>query len=108
MHYDQATGTFTFDPAEFGLKLSWDEFQAELADEFDRYNDDSLRDVDTSPGSQEYARLSVLDLLLSPANAIEFCNNFRKRLNCPLHDTLILRIVWQNREAIDAVQNSKE
>ena len=108
MHYDPVAGTFTFDPAEFGLKLSWDEFQAELADEFDQYNDDLLRDVDTSPGSQEYARASVLDLLLSPGDAIQFCENFRKRVDCPLPDPLILRILWQNRDAIDAVQNAKE
>ena len=108
MHIDLATNTIQFDPAEFGLKLSWDEFQAELAAELDRYNDDLFRDVDTSSTSEEYARLSVLELLLSPANAIQFCDNFRKRLDCPLPDPLILRILWQNREAIDAVQSSKE
>jgi hypothetical protein len=108
MHYDLATGNFQFDPAEFGLHLSWDEFQAELADEFDRYNDDdSLRDLDTSPGSQEYARLSVLELLLSPGDAIQFCDNFRKRLNLSFPDPMILRVLWQNRDAIDALQNSK-
>src|SRR5262249_22762344 len=108
MDLDLATGIFSFDPKEFGLKLSWEEFQAELADEFDAYNDELLRDVDRSPEAPEYARLGVLDLLLSPASAIEFCDRFRKRINCPLVDPMILRVLWQNRDVIDAVQNAKE
>jgi len=108
MELDPVTGTFRFDPAEFGLGMSWEEFQAELAAEFDAYNDELLRDVDRSPEAPEFARLGVLDLLLSPADAIQFCDRFRTRIHCPLVDPIILRVVWQNRAAIDAVQNAKE
>src|SRR5262245_66328137 len=101
MELDPITRTLRIDPVELGLSLSWEEFQATLADEFDAYNDELLRDVDQSPEAPEYARLGVLDLLLSPADAIEFCDRFRNRINCPLHDSLILRVFWQNREAID-------
>jgi len=108
MEFDLVTGNVRFDPAEFGLGLSWEEFQAELADEFDAYNDELLRNVDRSPEAPEFARLGVLDLLLGPASAIEFCDRFRKRIGCPLVDPMILRILWQNRDAIDAVQSAKE
>jgi hypothetical protein len=106
MEIDPVTGIFRFDPAELGLKLSWEGFQSELIAEFNRYNDDLLRDVDTSPGAPEYAALSVLDLLLCPGQAIEFCDKFRERLQRPLPDPMILRILWQNRDAIDAAQSS--
>lgn len=108
MEIDPVAGLLRFDPAEFGLRLSWGDFQAQLAEEFDAYNEELLRDVDRSPEAPEYARLSVLDLLLSPASAIEFCDRFRNRINCALVDPMILRVLWQNRDAIDAVQSSKD
>src|SRR5436190_8260814 len=108
MELDPVAGILRFDPAEFGLNLSWDDFQAQLADEFDAYNEELLRDVDRSPEAQEYARLSVLDLLLNPASGIEFCDRFRNRINCALVDPMILRVLWQNRVAIDAVQRAKD
>jgi len=46
MELDPVTGIFRFDPAEFGLNLSWEDFQSELVAEFNRYNDDILGDVD--------------------------------------------------------------
>jgi hypothetical protein len=108
MELDPVTGVLRFDPAEFGLNLSWEDFQSELVTEFNRYNDDLLRGVDTSPEApDEYAALSVLELLLSPGDAIALCDKFRERLQCPLPDPMILRILWQNRDVIDAAQNSQ-
>jgi hypothetical protein len=91
---------FELDPKELGLDLSWDEFQAALADEFKKSSHppppESERD------GLEYADYpTVLDVLLSPADALQLCENFRKRVNCNLVDSMILRILWKNRKAID-------
>jgi hypothetical protein len=91
---------FEFNPREWGLDLSWDEFQAALADEFKKSA------IPPPPESErnglEYVDYpTVLDVLLNPADALQLCENFRKRINFDLHDSVILRILWKNRKAID-------
>jgi hypothetical protein len=105
---DPVTGDFKFNPRAIGLNLTWDEFQAELIAEFDAYNEDLLR-IPTAdcPPEAEFAKLIVLEMLLSPASAIQFCDRFRDRLQCPLADHILLKVLWQKRDAVDAVQNSQ-
>jgi hypothetical protein len=89
-----------FDPKELGLDLSWDEFRAILADEFKKSANPPPPESERN--GLEYADYpTFLDLLLSPANALQFCENFRKRVNCNLLDGMILLILWQDRKAID-------
>ncbi len=106
---DPVTRAYKFDPRIFGIELSWDEFQAELIAEFDAWNNDMLNaplPPDTPPDA-EFSKGSVFHLLLGPADAIEYCDRVRSRLRCPLHDSIILEVLWQNCDAVDAMQNSQ-
>ena len=74
----------TFDPAEFGVGVSKDEFMDRIADTFN----------ETFRGS-----LSVDELLLRPREAVRFCDSVRARHNWfDVPDDILLRSLMNRRK----------
>ena len=83
-----------FDPKELGLDLSWDEFRAMLADEFKKSSNPPPPESERN--GLEYADYpTVLDVLLSPADALQLCENFRKRVNTTALSWCCVRTVYR-------------
>ena len=74
----------SFEPQDFGIDLSKEDFVDQMADAFS----------DTYKGN-----LSVDELLLHPREALRFCDNVRSRYACyEVPDHVILRSILQRRK----------
>jgi hypothetical protein len=78
-------GRGKFVPAEFGVRLSKDDFVDQMVEDF---------------GVLYRGTWTIDELLLHPRDALQFCNEVRhKHGYCNLPDDVILRVILQRRKS---------